>query len=283
MWIEEFLRLRIPGGPRVEWPLPLPAPPGSVRAAISASVIPMSHIVRVARTALVLALAGCADATQPTTPVTPTPPVVVIGPDGRLEGPPASPALTVIPKRPFVPRSEDYALGDATLPGMPLSINTVIVAIRPSATVEQINALLARVQATIVGGLTTREGSPAGIMALRLPTRTHAEVRRSLALLRAAPEVLAASLDATLGTTRISKPGSALVAWGWTLGALPGDPDFGTWGLAAIRMPQTWNLMAHLGAAATDSVPTGVLDIGYDATHEDLPLATVWGVGYRLG
>lgn len=253
-----------------------PACAGTVRAAVSTLVPVMSRIVRLARTALAITLAGCADANQPTTPTpTPTPPVV-IGPDGKLDGPASSPALTVIPKKPFTPRTEDYALGDALLPGMPLSINTVILAVRPTATVAQMNALLARVQATIVGGLTTREGSPAGIMAIRLPTRTHAEARRSLAVLRAAPEVLAATLDVGVGTTRVTRSGSAQASWEWILGETLGDPDYGTWGLAAIRMPQTWNLTAHLGAEGV-SVPTGVLDKEYDLTPEDLPLAVVSG------
>ena len=154
-------------------------------------------------------------------------------------------------------------------PGARVSFNTVLVGIKPTATIGSVNSLLQQVGATIVGGIPGSATGAGGVLALRLKTTTHAAMSAALITLRAAPEVILAVSDIVVDVDRVTPDGSNSALWLWALGDIPGNPDYGTWGLAAIRMPQTWNLNAHI-AASGNMVPTGVLDDGFDPTQEDL-------------
>ncbi len=210
-------------------------------------------------------LAACSDVSPPTE--LPTPPPAPSA--GLLPGQPTAKAMTVVPDSTFRPRSQDYTIGHPDLPGMRVSFNTVLVGIRPDATVAGINTLMQRLGAAIVGGIAGKDGGPGALMVLRLPTTTHAAMAQALTTLRAAPEVLIATADMVTSVQAVTPVGTSEVSWNWTSGAYAGDPNLGTWGLAAIRAPQMWNLNPQLRADGR-TVATGVLDIGFDPANEDL-------------
>jgi hypothetical protein len=224
----------------------------------------MTSLLPNLRLSLLLLTAACAGADSATEPAGPPPSA-----DSRLVGQATAPAVPVIPDKLFVPRSEDYTIGSLELPGARVSFNTVLVGIRPTATVGSVNTLLQQVGATIVGGLPGTPNGAGGVLALRLTTTTHAAMRTALTTLRAAPEVLLAVSDIVVDVNRVTKDGSDDAGWLWTITGEPINPAFGTWGVAAIRMPQTWNLNARITASGA-SVPTGVLDDGFDPVQEDL-------------
>ncbi len=219
-------------------------------------------------------LVACSDAPALTEQPEPTPPPVTTG--GQLSGAPTAKALTAVPDSTFRPRSQDYTTGHPDLPGMRVSFNTAVVGLRPDATVGGVNALLQQLGATMVGGRAGSDGGPGALIVLRLPSTTHAAMTQALTVLRAAPEVLVAKADIVMSAQAITPVGSADVAWSWTSGAYAGDPNLGTWGLAAIRAPQMWNLNPSLRAELR-TVETGVLDVGFDVTHEELLDATIVG------
>ncbi len=218
---------------------------------------------RRATVAVLALLAACRDATPPTAQPVPTPSA------GQLPGQPTAKALTAVPDTTFRLRSQDYTTGHPDLPGMRISFNTALVGISPDATVGGMNALLQRLGATIVGGIAGNDGGPGALMVLRLPTTTHLAMTEALTALRAAPEVLVALADMVNSAQSITPTGSETVNWNWTSRDYAGHPNLGTWALAAIRAPQMWNLNPHLRAEGR-TVATGVLDLGFDLTNEDL-------------
>lgn len=181
-----------------------------------------------------------------------------------LEGQPTALAGPLIPRLEYVPSGEDFAADYPALAGMAISFNTMIVGIRPTATVGEVNALLQEHGARIIGGLSGPAGAT-GYLILRLPTRSHVEALPTVAAIQAHAAVSEAMPDIELSPTVISRPG-ARTPWDWRWEVFPTG---GNWGMETIRAPQLWNLnraMARLGGA----VPTGVLDSDALYAHEDL-------------
>ncbi len=228
---------------------------------------------RIASFTASLLCAACSDAPGPTDQPTPIPPITTVG---QLPGAPTAKAIVAVPDSTFRPRSQDYTTGHPDLPGMRVSFNTAVVGVRPDATVGGLNALLQQLGATIVGGLAGTDGGPGALMVLRLPSTSHAAMAQALTALRAAPEVLVAKADIVMSEQSVTPKGNDAVAWNWTSGDYAGDPGLGTWGLAAIRAPQMWNLNPPLRAELR-TVETGVLDVGFDPSHEELLEATIVG------
>lgn len=206
---------------------------------------------------LVAACGGGSDVSGPQPPGPPPPP-----PPGILSGSQGSPAAAAIPNMRYVPRAEDFTTNHPDLPGIRLSFNTLILALRPEVTVGQANALLGPLNATVVGGVPRTGGAP-GILAIRLPTQSHAALGPVLAGLRSSPHVVAIVQDVQIEPAAITRPGH--INWTWEL-----TPTGGNWGMEAIRVPQLWNLY-HAVRKTGVTVLTGVYDAGTLHAHTDLP------------
>jgi subtilisin family serine protease len=189
-----------------------------------------------------------------------------------------SPAVAAIPRLQFEPDSTEYDLGHPELGGLPHSVRTAIVSFAPDATVGAVNALLQQLDAEIAGGIPGVAGLAPGLLALRLPTTTHEAMEAALATLRASAAVRLATQDVLLGYTEVTSTSAASASipagsgfFTWTWDPTGRDvPAMATWGLAAIRMPQAWNLNAQIRARGGNAPRTGVLDAGFLATHPDL-------------
>jgi len=223
---------------------------------------PRTAVSSVVALCLALSVAACGDdSTGPRDPPSST---------DRLSGAVGDPAPGAIPSRPFVPRGDDYSDSHPELGGVFLSFNTVLLVLEPATTVGEANGLLDELDAEIVGGIPGVAGDPvaSGVLFLRLPTRTHAELDARLTALRTragvsfvAPDVLLEALTVTQSN------GGTPPGWSWEL--LPGGGNFG---LEMMRVPQLWNLNGAVLKAGARA-QTGVLDVGFATTHPDLVYA----------
>ncbi len=192
--------------------------------------------------------------------------------DGRvtqLEGADDARASTAIPAMRYAPRSEDFADDHPDAPGLALSFNTLHVIFQPTAAVGEVNALLRSLNAEIVGGV---PGTPelAGIVQIRVPAASHAELKPFHAALMANPLVKVVAPEVLLTPQFVPDDGAAAPA-GWTWES---QPSGGNWGMELSRVPQMWNLnsaLAKLGRSTT----TAVLDADFDLEHADLALTEV--------
>ena len=182
-----------------------------------------------------------------------------------LPGNSTDPAAEAIPVFPYWADPAGFATDRAELEGLPLSFNQVLVSLTPSAPVSEVNAALASVGATIVGGIPATSGGH-GLLALRLPAASHAQAAAMLTTLAQSAAIAVVAPDVILGETVISRPnGGAPSAWTW-------DPVPGTdnWGLEAIRAPAMWNANAAVEKAGVPPIRTLVVDSGFRAAHLDL-------------
>lgn len=220
-------------------------------------------------TLLGVALAACGgdDGTGPDTPLLPA---------DTLAAAASAPAPEAIADAAFDVRTTDFATNDPALPGVPRSFNTVLVALRPDATVGAVNTTLRALGAEIVGGVRGKAGQAGGLLLLRLPSRNHAEAAPLLAQLRAAPWLTVAAKDQLLGLTRHPpRLSSGRVLGQWQYEASPAG---GNWGLEAIRVPQMWGLnpaVEKRGGRAR----LLVLDAEFDLDHPELRLAAGQFIG----
>ncbi|GLC25657.1 S8 family serine peptidase [Roseisolibacter agri] len=182
----------------------------------------------------------------------------------ELPGAPGAPAASAIPQRTFRPRAGDYAVPHATLPGVGVSHNTLLVAVTPGATVAQVNALVAQVGGLVIGG--SPGGAQGGVLVLRLAGTTHAAAAAALATLRAATGVIAAAAPDALvqGDVVSYVPMAAAPAEQWQREAVGAH-----WHHILSRVPQLWNLNGAARKSAAKPV-TAVLDAEF-TEHEDLP------------
>jgi len=183
----------------------------------------------------------------------------------QLIGGPNDPVEEAVQDAAFVPRAQDYSEDHPDLPGVPLSYNTLVLVFEMGTTVAEADALLDAIGAEIVGGIAGVEGEAEGILYLRVPTAGHQAMIDLLARLRADPLVKYAVQDGLLATTLEPGPNGGTPA-GWTWQATPAG---GNWGMERIRAPQLWNLNGAV-AKSGRTTPTGVLDVGFANSHEDL-------------
>ena len=174
-----------------------------------------------------------------------------------LPGAPDDDAGDSVPDLPVEPRPEDYAAGHPELGDAGVSVNLIWIAFAPGTTVAQADAVIAAVDAVIVGG-----ARPVAV--LRLPTTTHAAMNDALALLRADPRVAHAAPDMLGGGAVLPRDnGGDPADWAWE-----NQPAGGNWWLEQVRAPQLWNLRDH--AARRGPRPfAAVIDVG-TASHPDL-------------
>lgn len=168
-----------------------------------------------------------------------------------------------LPRRTFHARPEDYRTDDPALPGLPRSINTVTVSVAPTATVGEVNQLLAELRAEIVGAIPAGAAGAPSRMVLRLPTTSAAALRAALGSIRQRSFVRAASPDVLLSELVIPREGTGMATgWDWEL-----IPTGGNRGFERIRAPQMWNLNAAL-AATGNRTAVAIFDAGFRATRD---------------
>lgn len=213
------------------------------------------RIVICTLTTVLASLSGCV-------PFLPTddPTRVLLGSANEL----ASPA---VPAMKYAPRAEDFAADHPEAPGLQLSFNTLHIIFVQSATIRDVNTLLRRLDAEIVGGV-PGTAELEGILQIRVPTANHSELLPIYESLRNNPIVKVVAPDIVLTPQSVpAGNGGDPAAWKWE-----SAPAGGNWGLELCRVPQMWNLNAalrKLGRATT----TGVMDAGFDASHPDLRVA----------
>ena len=194
---------------------------------------------------------------------------VTVGGLDVLPGDDDDPASEAIPEFDFEADPDDYDDQAPELEGVYVSSSVLLIAFAEGTTVGEANALLNEIDAEIVGGIPGVEGEASGIVVVRLSTSTHAEMEATLASLRADARVRNVARDALLeGSALPEEPSGAPFGWRWD-----DPPSGGNYGMELIRAPQLWNLNAAVAKTGT-TVPTGVLDLGFDAGHEDLVIAT---------
>lgn len=185
--------------------------------------------------------------------------------EDQLAGAPGDLASTSIPDLPYSARVEDFATDDPELPGVMQSINTIALAFRPDTTVAEVNALLGALGAVIVAGV-SGTADESGLLALRLPTASIAELSAAVDGLRADPIVDLVAADIHLEASTIPRPSADAANWHWA----PDDPVLvGNWGLRASRVPQLWNWNAAVRKTGFRTL-VGVLDVGL-VPDPDLP------------
>jgi len=182
-----------------------------------------------------------------------------------LNGAPDSSAAAAIPDMDFEFEPDDYT---ADLDGTMVTFNKLYLAFNQETTVAQANALLDEIDAEIIGGVPGKPGQAAGLLYLRVPTQSHAEMDALLDALNADPRVLVAVEDSLFESLESPAPVADVVGWTWET-----KPSGGNWGMEAIRAPQLWNLNEAV-KKAHGSTATGVLDVGF-ARHYDLAYAVM--------
>lgn len=191
-------------------------------------------------------------------------------PTSGLAGKENDSASKAIPEISYSARAEDFSDDHAQLPGLMLSFNTLYIILESSATVSDVNALLKELDADIVGGDTGKNDIP-GIMQIRIPTTSHAELAPIFESLEANPLIDTVVPEILL--TELAVPQSSAPAcegdaedWTWEI-----QPSGGNWGLELARVPQIWNLTSTLKKLGR-SAELGILDGNFDRNHEDLPI-----------
>jgi subtilisin family serine protease len=184
-------------------------------------------------------------------------------PADQLPGLPTSPAVTAVPLQTAMPDLASYQTGHPSLPGLPRSITTIRVVVGRSATLANVNAMLATAGARILGGVPGLSGQADALMVLELPTRSHAELDSAVSVISGLPGVVRASPDVMLDGSTAPGTVNSTINWTWEV-----TPTGDNYGLELMRVPQMWNLN-ELVRRSGARIPTGVLDVGF-FSHPDL-------------
>lgn len=183
-----------------------------------------------------------------------------------LPGAASALAGAAVPAREVPFDTTHYRTDNPRLPGMPVSVNRLNVLLKPTATVGEVNGLLAELEAQVIGGLPG--GGSGGLLVLKLPTTSSAQIEAARTLARAKPFVQVATTDVRLTPTIATRPNAGQPT-GWTFTGLAVGP---TWGLEFLFVPAMWNLNGLVLRSGATAIEVGVLDVGFFA-HEDLPVA----------
>ncbi len=187
-----------------------------------------------------------------------------------LEGDPEDSANEAIPPFEFIADENAYSDGHPELPGMYPSHNTIMIAFELGTTVGQANAVLATIDARIVGGITGEEGNSPGTLFLKLPIATHSEMDDVIENLNSDPVVNTAVRDILVGPNEIPGPNDGDPST-WTWENTSGGAN---WGLERIRVPQMWNFNDAVEKKMTvGQWPPStalIIDNGFDYAHPDM-------------
>ncbi|MCO6436659.1 MAG: S8 family serine peptidase [Phycisphaerae bacterium] len=178
-----------------------------------------------------------------------------------------APASEAIPQISNPGIEPTYSTDYPDLPGMEISHDTLHIVFTLDTTVAEANAIIQGLNAEIIFGLPGKAGKVEGVMSLRLPTRSHAELVPILESLSQNPNVKHVVPDTRVDETLVPQPNEGIPA-AWTWDSTQGD---GNWGLKRCRVPQMWNMLAAINKTGSSTV-TGVFDVGF-APHPDLNCA----------
>ncbi|HSM03582.1 MAG TPA: S8 family serine peptidase [Longimicrobiales bacterium] len=196
--------------------------------------------------------------------------IELLPPLDRLVGDAGDPASPAIPALEYRVEEEDFTTGHPDLPGLPMAEDILILSFRLGTTVGEVNDLLQDLDAEIVGGLPGLAGEVPGILMLRVPTGSHAEMEALLETVRADPIVETALQDVALGPDLVTRSnGGQPAGWEWASLAFGGN-----WGIKRSRVPQLWNLNAGMrkaiAAGSAQASGTLVMDAVFAPTHPDV-------------
>ena len=177
-----------------------------------------------------------------------------------IAGAAASPAVSAIPLRASPPlNAADFTIGSTEQPRARVSLSTVLLLISPDATLAQLNAVLRLVHAEIVAGSPGIASQVPGIVVIKLPTASHADMAAALTLLRQQSIVRRAAPDIKVSPHFVSAPNVLPSPFQWTWERKPSTAN---WGLEAIRVPALWNLNDGIHRAGNKTL-TAVFDAGF--------------------
>lgn len=179
----------------------------------------------------------------------------------------------LLPALPYNSDARDIVTNDPNMPGF-VSARNAMVMLKTNVTVSQFNALLARHGASIVASGPRDAFLPNAVLMMRFPTTSAQELSDLTLVLNNDPIVAAAAPDVLMGTTLIPNETGAAADWLWDMA---GVSSGGNWGLEYARVPQMWNLLGALNAKGTARVPTCIIDVYFDPTHEDLSFTSLIG------
>ncbi|MDX2060585.1 MAG: S8 family serine peptidase [Gemmatimonadales bacterium] len=188
---------------------------------------------------------------------------------GPLAGPPGTPVGRAIPALTYLPLPGSYQLGHPEAPEVPLSTRDLTVSFHASATAGAVNQLLQSLAAEVVGGIPSSSTVAGGILVLRLPTSTHAEMEAALAVLRASPLVRAALQNYPVSGDALPTRSATAGTWTWEV-----DPQSGNWAFEAGRAPQLWHFNDRVQASGrrTDLL---IFDRNFWPSHEDVGFTSI--------
>ncbi|MGH8103204.1 MAG: Ig-like domain-containing protein, partial [bacterium] len=193
-------------------------------------------------------------------------PLVVVfttqtGPITQLPGPATDLANNHIPPIAFPPpNSSDFTSVD---PGLTISFREFVLEFKDTTTVQQANALLSSINATIVGTM-----EDLGVLLVRVPLADLNALMGLLTTLKANPIVESALPEMGTSVEALPPHNVSPGLWDWTVprpaANPPTGPTDGNWGLEMIRAPQMWNLDTYWRRLTSlDLISAGVMDAGY--------------------
>ncbi len=187
-----------------------------------------------------------------------------------LEGGSDDSANEAIPGFPFIADGDDYSDTHPSLGTMFVSYNTIMLSFEPGTTVGQANTVLADIGASIVGGITGTDGDAPGVLFLKLPTVTHAELDAVISTLDANSSVETVVQDILMGPNATPKPNDGDPStWTWE-----STPAGANWGLERIRVPQMWNFNEAVAkkraTQAFSAAAVLIIDTGFSRNHPDV-------------
>lgn len=188
-----------------------------------------------------------------------------------LPGDPSDNASAAIPDLDYAPTATDFDGSHPDLAGFSVSLNTVLINFTPAATVGEVNDVITRVGGLIVGGIPGESSGVGGMLMLRVPAGTHAEMDAMVTALEAEAAIEFVERDLVNEVTFVPDSSNQLALWSWEFG-----PAGGNWGMEMCRMPQMWNLNSAIAKRGDPTILTGIVDAGFDE-HNDLAFRRVYG------
>lgn len=187
-----------------------------------------------------------------------------------LAGLPSDTALSRIPDIPFPPmhREDNVSFG-----GITVSRTQLGIVLKSSATVQEVNDLLRKINATIIGGI-----PDAGLLLIAIPRADDLQtLDRAHDDLLASPFVQAAATNFTGESATLPQP-TEQVSWRWDVGT---PPLHGNYAFELARLPQAWNLRTkalrhHANGVRSD---LGIIDADIVNAHADFPAGFVLDPG----
>jgi hypothetical protein len=211
----------------------------------------------------------------------------------RLNADPTADVATLLPHLAYNPDLKDIAVDDPDMGSSVFSKKNAMVVIKAGTTVGQLNSLITKYGATIVGSAPKDAILPNNLVMLRFTTQSATQLWSVVEALKQEPPVSSAAPDLRLRFTAIpndsngASPLGPIAAcescppiapptgnWNWRWDS-PGRPDGGNWGLEYARVPQMWNWNDAIRKRAP-RITTAIIDGGFPG-HPDVLFSQIYG------